>query len=117
MISKSLDSSSDVVADRLQPASIKIVRIRIENIRKKGIVLVFMGFKRLSWMGCSIARRGGADYGFQHTGQFAARQHHPPLAAQAFQPDISAQAGNFPLETATGMLFAQPENIVKMEFR
>jgi len=68
-------------------------------------------------VGCSIFRGWRTDHGFQHTSQLASRHHHTPLAAQAFQPNISPQSGDFPLGTAAGVLFSQPENIVKVEFR
>jgi hypothetical protein len=90
VIFTSPDSSPGVVSGWLHPVRDRIIRIRIENKERMGIVFIFMGLKRHSQRGCSIGRSGRTDHGFQHTGQLAAWHHHPPLTTQAFQTDIGA---------------------------
>jgi hypothetical protein len=57
------------------------------------------------------------EIGFEPFGQFTTGKHDPPATAFAFQPNIRAQARDRPLIGATGMLFAQAQVIVEMQFR
>ena len=54
---------------------------------------------------------------FEPFGKFTTGKHDPPAAAFTFQPNIRAQARDDPLIGAAGMLFAQAQVIVEMQFR
>ena len=48
-------------------------------------------------------------------GKLTADQHHAPLAGLTFQTNIRAQAGDFPLVTATRVWLTQPDDIAYLQ--
>ena len=52
----------------------------------------------------------------QPAGQFPARKQHDPLALQAFQADISADASDLPIRPTAGMRFAECNDVIQLYF-
>jgi hypothetical protein len=80
------------------------------------MVFVFMGVLTLFIFWGSVFRRRRTHHCFEHSSQFAARQHDPALAIQAFQANIGTQSSDLPLVAATRVLLAQTEHIIEMKF-
>lgn len=55
--------------------------------------------------------------GLQPFRQLAAREHYPPSATFAFESNIRAETCDDPFIGATGMLFTQAQQIVKLKIR